>query len=167
MVFLLLYNIFFCSTTEFKEAIGVLTNGVTLYPIIDSCCGAGFSIAIPKQYRGVPSYRGNRCRIIIITASDTLEGTTYDDCWLKKNEMDELSCTYFTYCLIWVIKKTAGNVTNYRLVEMIDEKLENMEKVRKRRGGIGSKEQHPGLFSSIAQTRVYDVPSRVSEVVNL
>jgi hypothetical protein len=122
-------------------------------------------MGIPKQYRGVPSCRGN-C-IIIITCSDTLEGTTYNDCWLKENEMDELSCTYFTYCLIWVIKKTADNVTNYRLVEMIDEKLENMEKVRKRRGGIGSKEQHPGLFSSIAQTRVYDVPSRVSEVVNL
>jgi hypothetical protein len=42
-----------------------------------------------------------------------------------------------------VIKKTVGNETNYCLVEMIDEKLENMEKVRKRRGGIVSKEQHP------------------------
>ncbi|KAK2366230.1 hypothetical protein P8452_54888 [Trifolium repens] len=55
--------------TEFKEAVGVLPNGVTLYPITDSCCGAGFRMNIPKQYRGVPSYRGNHCRIIIITSS--------------------------------------------------------------------------------------------------
>jgi hypothetical protein len=26
-----------------------------------------------NSYRGVPSYRGNRCRIIIITVSDTVE----------------------------------------------------------------------------------------------
>jgi hypothetical protein len=44
-----------------------------------------------------------------------------------------------------VIKKIADNVTNYLLVEMIDEKLENMEKVGKRRGGIGRKKQYPGL----------------------
>jgi hypothetical protein len=44
-----------------------------------------------------------------------------------------------------VIKKTVGNETNYCLVEMIDEKLENMEKVGKRRGGIGRKKQYPGL----------------------
>jgi hypothetical protein len=108
---------------------------------------------IPKQYPGVRSYRRNPRRVIVIAASDTPQASAYDNFWLKQNDMDEESCTYFTYCLVWAIKKTAGNVTNYRLMEMIDDKLESMEKVRKRKGGKGSKEQHPGLFCSIAQTR--------------
>ncbi|MCI49661.1 hypothetical protein A2U01_0070905, partial [Trifolium medium] len=61
-------------------------------------------MGIPKQHRGLPSYRGNHRRIIVITASDTLEGTAYD-CWI--DEMD-LSCTYFTYSLIWVIEQIGG-----------------------------------------------------------
>jgi hypothetical protein len=90
---------------------------------------------IPKQYPGVRSYRRNPRRVIVIAASDTPQATAYDNFWLKQNDMDEESCTYFTYCLVCAIKKTTGNVTNYRLVEMIDDKLESLEKLRKRKGG--------------------------------
>jgi hypothetical protein len=74
---------FFITATAFRETVdAVLPEGVTLYPIIDSCCGGGFKMGILRQYPKFRNFRNNRARIIVITASDTTQADTYDDFWL-------------------------------------------------------------------------------------